>query len=37
MVRFRDIRASSSVAKVGVEVFAHFHAIIVKYHSSMLN
>jgi hypothetical protein len=33
----RDSTASSSVAKVRGEVFAHFHAVAVKRHSSMRN
>jgi hypothetical protein len=37
MVRFHDATASSSVTKVWGEVFAHFHAIYIKHHSSMQN
>jgi hypothetical protein len=36
-VRCRDATASSFVAKVRGEVFAHFHAFAVKLHSSMRN
>jgi hypothetical protein len=34
MVRCRDATASSSVAKVQGEVFAHFHAVAIKCHST---
>jgi hypothetical protein len=34
---FRNAAASYFVSKVGVEVFANFHAVAVKRHSSMLN
>jgi hypothetical protein len=37
MVRFRDATATSFVAKVRGEVFAHFHAVAIKRHSSMWN
>jgi hypothetical protein len=37
MVNCRDATASSFVAKVRGEVFAHFHAVAVKHHSSMQN
>jgi hypothetical protein len=33
----RDATASSSVARVRVKVFAHFHAVTAKRHSSMQN
>jgi hypothetical protein len=33
----RDATASSFVAKVRGEVFAHFHVVAVKRHSSMRN
>jgi hypothetical protein len=33
----RDARKSSFVSKVRGEVFAHFHAVTVKRHSSMRN
>jgi hypothetical protein len=36
-VRCRDATASSFVAKVRGEVFAHFHAVAVKRHNSMRN
>jgi hypothetical protein len=36
-VRCRDVTASSFVAKVLGEVFAHFHSVAVKRHSSMRN
>jgi hypothetical protein len=35
MVCCRDAAVSSFVAKVQVEVFAHFHAVVVNHHSSM--
>jgi hypothetical protein len=37
MVLCSDVTASSFVAKVRGEVFAHFHAVAVKRHSSMWN
>jgi hypothetical protein len=36
-VRCRDATASSFIAKVWGKVFAHFHAVAAKYHSSMQN
>jgi hypothetical protein len=36
-MRCRDAIASSFVVKVHGEVFAHFHAVVVKCHSSMRN
>jgi hypothetical protein len=35
MVQCHDAAASSFVAKVQGEVFAHFHLVIVKRHNSM--
>jgi hypothetical protein len=37
MVRCRNATASSFVAKFRGDVFAHFHAVAVKRHSSMRN
>jgi hypothetical protein len=37
MVRCRDAKANSFVAKFRGKVLAHFHAVAVKRHSSMLN
>jgi hypothetical protein len=36
-LRCRDATASFFVAKVWGEIFAHFHAVAVKFHSSMQN
>jgi hypothetical protein len=37
MVHYSDARMSSFAAKVRGEVFANFHAVTVKRHSSMRN
>jgi hypothetical protein len=36
-VCYYDATTSSFVAKVQVEVFAHFHAVAIKFHSNMWN